>query len=88
VHLHVPRLRRDDEWSTVQTTPSTDLLRTCFLPKHIDIVTGQEPPWKIGDQVNLTLTPYGPDRRAMSRPGNGYPRVDCMRSRMPVPRSE
>ncbi|HEY0790444.1 MAG TPA: hypothetical protein VGD78_05200 [Chthoniobacterales bacterium] len=65
-----------------------DLLRACFLPKHIDVVTGREPPWKVGEQVNLTLTPYGADGKAMVRPGSSYPRVNSARSRMPVPRSE
>ena len=64
-------MRQDDEWSTVQTVPSLNLLRACFSPKHIDVVTCHEPPWKVGEHVSLVLMPYGADAKSSAGRGTG-----------------
>jgi hypothetical protein len=58
VRFRVFNLQPGDDWSTVQTDPPLDVRSTRWIGKTVEVVTPDRPPWRVDDEVMLTLEPY------------------------------
>ena len=60
VAFDVPHLRRGEEFCRVRTRPPTDVRRTRFGVRRVELVIYGPVFWKVGDATTLELEPYPP----------------------------
>jgi len=76
ITFEVPRLHRGAQFCRVRTQPPTDVRRTRFSPRQVELVVYGALFWQVGDTTTLELEPYayavGPrprrGQRAYDRP--------------------